>query len=194
MAPEFQSSFIPKDPVTQEKVFKKKKTSPLSVLALFLLILSILGAGGIYFYKSMIKKEIQDLQSQLAKAEEGVDKESIDEMSKFAEKLQIIEGIVNKHQVVSNFLAQLASSTVSTVYFTEFNYSGVTNDLVVKLHGKASDYASIALQEEVFNKNKFFKSLNFSNLTLAEDGQVAFDLMIEVDPQVAIYSPNLYGI
>jgi hypothetical protein len=189
MAPNFQSSFIPKEPVTEE-VFKKKKAGPIGVLVVSVFIFSIIVAIGLYAYKGIVKNDIQNLQLQLAEAEKNVDKKTIGEMSKFGKKLDLVRTIVAKHQAVSNFLDSLASSTVSTVQFTDFSYGNLeAGKLVVTMRGKATSYAVVALQEKVFSQNKYFKSVSFSNLTLADKGMVSFDLAISVDPQVSIYTP-----
>lgn len=189
MAPNFQSSFIPKEPITEE-VFKKKKAGLFGVLAVSLFITSIIVSIAMYVYKGIVKGEIQNLQSQLAESEKNIDKKTIDEMSQFGKKLNAAKSIVFRHQVISNFLDTLASSTVSSVQFTDFSYSNLKEgSLSVTLKGKATSYASVALQENVFSKNKYFKSVLFSNLTLADKGLVSFDLAILVDPQISVYSP-----
>lgn len=190
MAPEFHSSFIPKGPAPTGEVFEKKKTSMLGVLAVLLFIVSIVAYGGLFAYKSIINNDIQNLQSQLADAEKSVDKGTINQMSQFSKKLSIAKAIVFKHQIISRFLTSLASSTVSSVQFTDFNYGNLEEGkLDVKLQGKASDYASVALQEDVLSKNQYFKSVAFSNLALSDKGLVSFNLAISVDPQISTYLP-----
>ena len=190
MAPNFQSSFIPKDPMTEEKVFKKKKAGIFGVFAVSLFVTSIIGSIGMYAYKSIIKSEIKDLESQLAGAEEAIDKQTINEMMQFSKKLDIVKSLVYKHQVVSNFLSALSTSTVSTVQFDNFNYGDIKDgNLTVNLKGKATSYAAIALQENVFVQNKYFKSMTFSNLNLTDKGLVSFDIALSVDPQIAVYNP-----
>ncbi len=189
MAPNFQSSFIPKGPIT-EKVFEKKKTGPFGALAVFLFIISIIIAGSMFIYKGILESEIKNLESQLVESEKNIDRETINKMSQFSKKLDVTKSIVSRHQVISGFLDSLASSTVSLVQFTDFSYSNIeTNQLVVTLHGKAASYATVALQESVFSQNKNFRSVSFSNLTLADKGLVSFDLKISVDPQVFAYVP-----
>jgi hypothetical protein len=190
MAPNFQSSFIPKDPMTEEKVFKKKKAGIVGVLAVSLFVTSIIGSIGVYVYKGMIKSEIQSLESQLATAEKSIDKKTIGEMTQFGKKLEVVKSLVFKHQVISNFLTALSSSTVSTVQFDSFSYGDTkTDSLSVMLQGKATSYASIVLQERVFSQIKYFKSVTFSNLSLSDKGMVSFNLAISVDPQIAVYAP-----
>src|SRR3989339_431028 len=189
MAPNFQSSFIPKESVTEE-VFKKKKAGILGVLVVSLFIFSIILSAGLYLYKGIIKSDIENLQLQLAEEEKNLDKETISKMSQFSKKLGVVRSIVIKHKVASNFLETLASSTVSSVQFINLSYDeSKDGELLVRLNGTASDYASVALQEDVFSKVKYFKSTTFSNLGLGNGGSVSFDLDIAVDPKISVYSP-----
>jgi len=195
MAPNFQSSFIPKEPMTDSEVFKKKKTGLAGILALSLFILSIAGSVGVYVYKMMLNNEIQGLESQLSDAEKSIDKKTISDMSQFAQKLQITKTIVVKHEVLSNFLTMLASSTVSTVQFTEFDYGDIKDNVIpVTLKGVATNYASVALQENTFDQVKSFKSVTFSDLSLTKQGTVSFNVDIAVDPQFSLYSPPTLAV
>ena len=103
MSSNFQSSFIPKEPITANQVFQKKKMGALGMLAVSLFIASIVFAVAVFVYKNMVNKSIANLQSQLAAAEEAVDKETINEMSRFSQKLEIAKSIVDRHKVISNF-------------------------------------------------------------------------------------------
>jgi len=188
MAPNFQSSFIPKEPITEE-VFKTKKAGMLGVLVVSVFIASIVISVALYVYRGIIKSDIQSLQSELAQAEKNIDKKTINEMSQFSKKLSLVKSIVLKHRVLSNFLGTLSSSTVSSIQFMDFNYSGEEGKLLATLRGKAGSYANIAQQEKVFSGDKYFKSVVFSNLALVEGGMVSFDLNILADPQISIYKP-----
>lgn len=189
MAPGFQSSFIPKEPITPD-VFKKKKAGILGIVAVSTFISTIIIAGALTFYKSIVKNDIENLRAELAQAEQSIDKKTIKEMLDFSRKLSIAKSIVTKHQVVSGFMQSLASSTVATVTFNDFSYNALTpNGLNVTLKGKTNSYASVALQESVFLKNKYWKSVSISNLTLGDKGTVNFDVAVSVDPQIALYQP-----
>lgn len=187
MASNFQSSFIPKEPMTAE-VFKKKRAGVFGVLAVSLFVTSIVVSMGTFFYKGVLENEIKNLELQLTESEKNIDKKTINEMSQFSKKLETIKLIVAKHQVISNLLDSLASSTVSSVYFTSFDYQGlVEKNPSISLRGKAQGYSVVALQENAFAQNKDFKSASFSNLNLDDKGLVSFDLKISVDPKIFIY-------
>lgn len=191
MAPGFQSSFIPKGPATEE-VFKKKKAGVLGVLVVSLFVSMIILSIAMVAYKSILKSDISNLQSQLATSVANIDKKSIEDMVSYSKKLSIVKSIVFKHQVISGFLNSLASSTVSTVSFNDFGYDSLpTGGLSVNMKGKTNSYGSVALQESVFSKNKYWDSVSFSNLNLSDKGAVSFEVKVSVDPKIAIYAPPI---
>ena len=191
MAPNFQSSFIPKEPITQQ-VFAKKKMGLFGVLSVTFFTLSILSSIGIVVYKNILKNDIKNVQSQLAEAEQTMDKKTIEEMLKFSKKLQLVKSVVDRHTVFSNFLVSLASSTVNSVSFNNLQYGGEQNkDLTVNLDGRAPSYGTVALQEDVFKKNKFWKTVNISDLKLGDDGFVSFSVNLTIDQKISLYDvPN----
>lgn len=189
MATDFQSSFIPKGPVTTDEVFKKKKAGVFGVLVVALFISSIVISGALYFYKGVLKNEIENMQAQLSNAEKSIDRETIGNMLDFSKKLETVRSIVSRHKVINAVMGDLASSTVASVYFTDFNYStNSKGSLSIMMHGKAAGYGAVALQEEIFKQNKYFESVSFSNLSLDDKGFVSFDLSIVANPQIASYS------
>lgn len=189
MASDFQSSFIPKGPVTTDGA-KKSSLSIIGILGVLLFVLALLGAGGIEAYKYMLKSDISALQTELANAESGIDKATINQMSDFSDRMDVVKSIVLKHRVVSRFLDTLSTSTVKTVRFSNLSFGSLTPDsLSVKLQGETNSYSSIALQEKIFSDIKYFKSMKFSNLGLQDAGKVMFDLDIVVDPAIAQYEP-----
>lgn len=186
----FQSSFIPKG-VAGEEGAKNKTTSIAEVLAISVFILTILSSAGLFVYKGMLKSGIENLRIRLSEAGQAIDKDKIKEMSAFSKKMNLISSIVDKHQVISGFISSLASSTVKTVYFNEFSYSFLQGDLNVSMQGSGDSYGTVALQESLFRKNKYWKDVSFSNLSLEEKGRVGFKVSVSVDPEIVTYAPYI---
>ena len=59
--------------------------------------------------------------------------------------------------------------------------------VTVKMSGLAVGYRSVALQADLFSKNKLFIDPIFSNLSLDNSGNVIFDLEFSVDPAFIDY-------
>lgn len=189
MAPNFQSSFIPKGPVT-DKVFQPKKTGFLGVLSIIIFISVLVLTAGLYLYKGIVQSEINDLKVQLVESEKSIDKKTINDMYKFSKKLDTAKSIITNHRVVSNVIKEIASSTVSTVFFNDFVFESVTKDsLKISMKGFTGSYANIALQENVLIKNPNFKNVVFSNLVLTSKGPISFEVTLEVVPSLGVYAP-----
>lgn len=191
MAANFQSSFIPKETIPGKSGGVSDK-SIINFLGVLLLILSILASVGLFVYKGMLSSELEELKSNLALAESSIDKKAVDEIITFNKKLNLIRGVLEKHQASSNFLTVLSSSTVSGVSFDEFRYNYLnTGGLEVNLRGKASNYSTLALQEDVLSGVKEIKSAKFSNLTASDKNLIGFELALSLDPVVSIYNPEI---
>jgi hypothetical protein len=83
---------------------------------------------------------------------------------------------------------------MKTVRYTDFSYELGTEknaSVKVKMSGQAIGYRSIALQSDLFAKNKNFIDPVFSNLTLDANGSVLFDLEFSVDPSFVNYKQTL---
>ena len=89
MAPEFKTSFIPKDPSIGRDVFQKKKRSFFGNLIFLILILSIISAVGLNAYKLVLANQISNLETSLTQAYADIDKESLNEMSNFSKKVKV---------------------------------------------------------------------------------------------------------
>ncbi len=190
MAPNFQSSFIPKESIAGNSTTTSSK-SILGFLGVLLVIISILASVGLFVYKGMLNGELEQLKSDLSLAESAIDKPAIDKILTFNKKLNSIKEILGRHQASSNFLALLSSSTVSSVRFSDMRYTYLGDGgLTVSMSGKSSNYASLALQENEFSKVKEIKSAKFSSLVLA-DNLVGFDLSLSLDPSISVYNPEI---
>ena len=87
---------------------------------------------------------------------------------------------------------------MKSVRFTKFNYgleasknSPKISLIKIKMSGVASGYRAIALQSDLFAKNKNLIDPVFSNLTLDENANVLFDLDFSVDPSFINYKQTL---
>lgn len=191
MPQNFQSSFIPKGPLGESKP-EKKQGSFFGFLMFLVFVASVVASVGVYFYKSSINADIENMKVQLVEAGRSIDQKSIDELVDFSDKLAVVKTILLKHQVVSEFMNSLASSTVKTIYFKEFRYDSLTpTSLNISLSGVADSYGAIALQQDVLSKKQYWKSVDVSNLKLGPGGGVEFDMDIAIDPKIVAYNPYI---
>ena len=191
----FQTSFIPKKPIVKERAVSARPVGVLFIASIFILFTVLLATGGLYFYKGIVAKKITDMENTLNVAKNRFEPSKITELQVLDKRLRASSEILSKHITITPIFTALENLTMKTVRYTKFNYSIGTdkNTTVVdiKTSGQAIGYRSVALQSDLFAKNKNLINPVFSNLTLDNSGNVLFDLEFSVDPNFINYKKTL---
>jgi len=190
----FQTSFIPKKPIIKESAISGRPVGVLFIASLFILLTVLLATGGLYFYKGVVQKNIAEKENTLNLAKNRFEPSKIAELQVLDKRLNSASEILSKHIAITPIFKALEEITMKTVRFTDFSYElgGESNDLInIKMSGQAIGYRSVALQADLFAKNKNLIEPIFSNLTLDNSGNVLFDLEFSVDPSFVNYKRTL---
>jgi hypothetical protein len=194
----FQTSFIPKKPIVEEREVSSRSVSIFLIISLFVLFTVLLATGGLYFYKGIVAKQITQKQDDLTKAQNRFEPAVITRFQILDKRLQASSEILSKHLTVAPIFDLLQQLTMKTVRYTKFSYDLGTDKNVptvkVKMSGQATGYSSIALQADLFSTKDIGKNLInpiFSNLTLDNGGNVLFDLDFSVDPSFVNYEKTI---
>ncbi|MBY0376731.1 hypothetical protein K2P96_02040 [Patescibacteria group bacterium] len=195
MEPNFQTSFIPKKPMVDDRTIPSRPISLFSLLSIFLLLTMFLVTGGLYFYKGVLTKSISQMESDLNLAKNRFEPAKITQLQVLDQRLKASSEILSSHIAISPIFSALEDITMKSVRFNKFTYTFDTTTaetkVVVKMTGQAIGYRSIALQSDLFTKNKYFIDPVFSNLALDDKGNVLFDLTFNVDPTFIDYKQVL---
>ena len=192
MEPNFQTSFIPKKPIIQERVASASSIGLFMIVAIFILFTVLLASGGLYFYKAAKERNISQMQIDLDLARNRFEPERITELELLDRRLRASTEILGKHKTITPIFESLQDITMKTVRYTAFSYTAENNsDVTIKLSGVAVGYKSIALQSDIFTENKYLIDPVFSNLTLDDRGNVIFNLDFSVDPSFVDYKQAL---
>jgi len=189
----FQTSFIPKKPITSNAVSGKEPTNFFSLITGFLLVVSILASIGLFVYKMYLTNQKQTLSASLLVNRDSFEKDTIDELELFNKRTESAKQILKNHIVSSPLFALLGDITIPQVQYTRFEQQIDDKGVVlVNMSGMASDYRSIALQADVFNgpKGSSLKNVLFSNLVKDKNNNVSFNLKFNVDSDVFSYEKN----
>lgn len=192
MEPKFQSSFIPKSPVTSAvlgaSMGRKPQGKSLFVfLSMVIFSLSVLLALGVFGYKFYLKYSIEQMGTDLENARSTLEPEIIRELTRLDNRIVSSQKLLAQHQVLSPLFRFLESSTPKVVRFNGFSYSITEQGLELSMRGEARGYAALAFQSDIFNKSQYFKNSIFSDLNLNEKGDVAFTFKAVVDPGLVSY-------
>ena len=186
----FQTSFIPKKPIVRERAVSARPVGILLIASIFVLFAVLLATGGLYFYKGIVIKNITKMENTLNLAKNRFEPSKITELQTLDRRLRAASEILSKHIAITPVFNTLDSITMKTIRYTKFGYNLETDKntrISIKISGQAIGYSSVALQSDLFAKNKNLIDPIFSNLTLDDKGSVLFDLEFSVDPSFVNY-------
>ena len=197
MEPNFQTSFIPKKPIVEERAVPARSVGILAIISIFILFTVILATSGLYLYKASLVKNIAKMENDLNLAKNRFEPSKITELQLLDKRLRAASEILSRHIAITPVFQVLQDITMKTVRYTKFSYDfGDVKDaknvrVIIKLSGQAVGYRSVALQSDLFAKNKNLIDPVFSNLALDDKGNVLFDLEFLVDPALVDYRQML---
>ena len=205
MEPNFQTSFIPKKPIVQERVAPARFIGFFPIISIFILFIALLISLALYFYKGVLTKDIAQMENTLTLAKNRFESSKIIEFELLDKSLRASSEILSRHIAVTPIFQALSLITMKTVRYTKFSYelgsvasskngNEKNTKVFVKMSGIAVGYRSIALQADLFSSKDIGKNFIqpvFSNLTLDDKGNVAFDLEFSVDPSFVDYKQTL---
>jgi hypothetical protein len=194
MEPNFQTSFIPKKPIVNERATSGRPVGIFLIASLFILFTILLVTGGLYFYKGVITKSLADMENTLTLAKNRFEPSKITELQVLDKRLKASSEILSNHITITPIFTALEALTMESVRYTKFSYDLGTDanaNIDIKMSGMATGYRSVALQSDLFAQNKNIIDPVFSNLTLDNSGNVLFDLEFSVNPAFVNYKQTL---
>jgi hypothetical protein len=195
MEQNFQTSFIPKRPMIEERVTTARPVGFLLLASVLFFFAVLIASAGLYFYKGVVEKSISKMENDLLLAKNRFEPSRISQLQVLDKRLKASTEILSDHVAISPIFTALQGVTMKSVRFTKFSYvfnDGTTDAKIrVKMSGVAVGYRSIALQSDLFAKEEYFLDPVFSNLSLDNSGNVLFDLDFAVDPTFVNYKAIL---
>ena len=190
MEGKLQTSFIPKQPLVENKAKKAPvSVSIFAVAAWFIFIVVALASGGVFLYQQYLSKSIASKNAELTNRIQSFDLSSIDHFVQLDSRMQAANTLLANHLAVSTLLGLIADNTVQSVQFTDLKYAADdAGKLTLSLSGKAPNFASVALQSDTFSAKPYLQNQVFSNLGLDVDGGVLFKFTASIDPSVIKYN------
>ena len=194
MDPQFKTSFIPKKPIVAPAGgYRASSTINLfSLLAVTLFIIALVLSGAAFFYKSLLAKQIQSNKATLERAKGAFDPELIERIIKLDSRIETSKKLLSEHLALSPFFDFLATVTLQTVRFRDFSFSYLAKDKIkVEMKGQAESYASIALESDLLNSQKYLNGVVVGDMALEPSGLVSFKVEAPVNPALISYSASI---
>lgn len=191
----FQTSFIPKKALSEERIATPGRTSLFSFIATLIFFGALASAAGMYFYKASIQKNITAMKASLEAAKNSLEPTRINDLKALDRRLSNANALLANHVAVTPIFKALEESTLKTIQYTKFSYKTPDSSqgaVQVQISGRARDYTSIALESDSLVQNKNIQDPIFSNLTLDNlTGTVTFELVFNLVPDFVHYVNNL---
>jgi hypothetical protein len=190
MEQDFQTSFIPKKTVVEERASAPRSYGLFAIIAVIVFLTMVVSVGGLYLFKGITEKNIVKMENDLNLAKNRFEPSKIVQLQVYDKRLRSATDILSRHVAISPIFKALQDITMKTVRYTKFNYSlGAEQNpkVEVKMSGEGIGYKAIALQSDLFSQNKYFIDPIFYNLSLDGKGNVLFDLDFSVEPSFVDY-------
>lgn len=190
MDPRFQqTSFIPKKPmVTPQKVKSSAPISVLSLIATIFFIGAVGFAGGTFFYKELVKKQIETARTTLESKKAAYVPDEIEYLIRLDARLTASRQLLQNHIAVTPLFKFLGDITLESVRFRDFVFTYFGPDKIqVEMKGLASNYPSVALQSDLFNEQDALSNTVFSDLAIEGTGLRSFKVVTTINPKLVSY-------
>jgi hypothetical protein len=195
MEQNIHTSFIPKKSLStvSQRERKSDNIGIIFMLTLIIFIGAIAIAISAFLYQQFLLQSIEKKKASLELAQGRFEPALIEKMSRLDIRMQSAENILSKHKAVSSFFQLLEENTLVSIQFENLSYKTdeTTSRVSVSMKGTASNFNSVALQSDIFGKNKFIQESIFSNLNLDNKGSVIFDFTAFIDPRLISYENTL---
>src|SRR3989344_9221778 len=109
MEPNFQTSFIPKKPMVEERATPTRSIGIFTIISLFLLFAVILATGGLYIYKTSLTKNIASMENTLNLAKNRFEPSKISELKVLDKRLRASTEILSRHVAITPIFEALSA-------------------------------------------------------------------------------------
>ncbi|MFA5934462.1 MAG: hypothetical protein WC827_01065 [Candidatus Paceibacterota bacterium] len=197
METKFQTSFIPKKPITQES----NTTTGVGLFLLISIVIFLISsgiAGWVYLEKNRLIGNINEQKNIINKNKDSLNKDSvsIENFVQLNTRIETSKTLLSKHISVAPLFGFLGERILKNVRFNSFVFSAAGSDatgankIKVDVSGKALDWRTMAAQADEISKPEWKTIIvepKISNLSLSSDGSVMFSLSTFLNPNFVTY-------
>ena len=197
---QIKTSFIPRKPIETTATFQNSAAMPkrvgrtiFSLIATFIFIASLAGAGTVYMWQIKLKKDIVNQVEKMQEARKNFDEKFIQEASRLNLRIESAKSMLTNHVAPSSIYSLLEEYTLQTVSFAQFSFKdNQDGTIAVSGSGEALRYETIVLQSDAFGKSGYLRNVIFTNLRPdANNERVGFSFEATLDPKLVLYRLSL---
>lgn len=190
METKFQTSFIPKQPVTESPI-RTTGGNFFFLITFVIFMVSIALFGAAYLYNQLIDNNIAKGEADLRLNENAFDATTIQELTRLNDRINAAQFLLKQHIAFSSFFGVLERATLRNVSFKNFSYAyGGGDKISITMQGTAgratgSSYETVALQAKAFTNptlRNVFRSPLLTDVGLDAQGNSSFSFSASLDP------------
>lgn len=195
MANQFETSFVPQQPLLKVEGGQRSR-EPLNlslIVALVVFFVTLAVAGGAYFYKQQVDKQVVQKGIELKAAEQLFDTSKISTYKDLQVKLTTAKSLVDSHTIFSLIFDLIETKAATNIGLTSLVFGQEANDMSLILNGQAPSYEAVYYQVQKWRESKpVIKGVDVTSLQLEEaTGIVTFGVHITIDPKTIGYARML---
>jgi hypothetical protein len=179
-----KTSFIPKTSLSVDRA-QAPKGNPVAlanVIAAVILILTIVGAGGIFLFEQFTVQNIAAKRQSLERSRAAFEPATIKELSRLDRRIETGKNLLKTHVSVSKLFDEIERLTLATVRFGSFSYAQKDGArAIIMAQGAAASFNAVALQSGGFSKSAVITEPVFSNVNIGDVGNIQFDFTATVN-------------
>ncbi len=204
METKFQTSFIPKKPLTAASPspsVDNNSTSVLLLVGILIFVVSVLAAGGAYGWQVYLNSQKEQYKSDLAKLQNSVDITNIRKYKQMATKIDLASTTLSKHVALSQVFSALSKLAVGNIRFTNMDLQvptdGKTDQAKINLTGYAPSYEALAFQSDMLGH---LEELNLRDIVMNpiiqdpvqnQNSNISFTLSANLSPDSMSYKHSI---
>lgn len=195
LPPTIPTSFVPKQPVATSSRKQQSGTNIFFIVGGVIAIISVVLAAGVFGYEMYLKNARDQKSVNLAQAQKEVNLDTVEGFIRLKSRLNTVEKLLDQHVMLSEFFDTLEARTLQTVRFSGLSLA-VEDDrsAEIKMEGVARSFNALAAQSSMIAAEKRIKRAIFSDISVNENGTVAFSLTATIDPRLITSGDVLPGI
>jgi hypothetical protein len=194
MDPQAGSSFIPKKALATS-VAARGGAGPglFFLIALFLFIASLVGAGAAFGYEQFLNSQIAANSQSLTLSEGAFDPGTVQDLVRTDERLTQAQTLLNTHVAPSALFDLLSTLALQNVQFTSLTYTlNGDGSAAIVVGGLADSFSTVALESDKFGAaTPALKDVVFSNITVGATGAVSFTVNATVSAATLSYRSRI---
>lgn len=163
-----RSSFAQGSEGIPTQVKKKQTIQIVGVLGTFMLIVSVLSVGGMYFYERHLNIQLGTLKAELDSFNHEENENKMTEIKEYDEKLISARSLLDNHVAISRLFGIIGNSTKETIRFTSLEYTYDPGfEVELTLVGDTKELESVVLQKMQFIRDSLFSNFLVEDISVA---------------------------